>query len=285
MTARNDTDRIVEVNGVDLAVETFGDPADPAILLVGTSMLTFEEEFCELLVGRFVLRYDIRDTGRSVAYPPGQAPYTLRDLVSDAAGVLDVFGLRRAHVVGFSVGGWISQLLALEHPDRVASLTLISTRPTAPGPNDPDLPQHDEKLTAQIRSTPQPDWTDRAAVIDYLVDRDRRLAGTGSFDDEARRAHATRVVDRTTNVASSLTNIAFIDHGERWRHRLNQVRASTLVIHGTEDRFFPLGNGQALADEIPGARLRPIERMGHELPRTAWDEVVPAILRHTSPGS
>lgn len=276
--------KLVRVNGVDLCVETFGDPADPAILLVGTTMLGWDEAFCQRLVAgrRLVIRYDIRDTGRSVSYPPGAPAYALRDLVADAAGVLDAFAAGRAHVGCFSAGGWIGQLLALDHPGRVSSLILISTRPTAPGSNDGDLPEHDEELMAYIMSTPQPDWSDRAAVLDYLVDRDRQFAGSFPFDEASRRAVAGRVYDRTTNMVSSLTNIAFIDHGDRWRSRLGQVSAPTLVIHGTEDRFFPIGNGQALADEIPGARLLAIERMGHELPEPAWDQIVPAILRHTS---
>lgn len=277
-------DKRVQVNGVDLCVEAFGEPVDRPILLVGTSMLTWEEDFCKRLVAgrRFVIRYDIRDTGRSVSYPSRAAPYTLRDLVADAAGVLDAFNLDRAHSVCFSVGGWIGQLLALDHPDRVTSLTLIATRPTAPGPNDADLPEHGEEIMAHLRWTPPPDWSDRTAVVDYLVDRDRRLAGSYPFEEAGRRALAGRVFDRTTNMASSLTNIAFIDHGERWRERLGQVKAPTLVIHGTEDGFFPIGNGRALVNEIPGARLLPIQGMGHELPRAAWDPIVTAILRHTS---
>ncbi|MGI8911783.1 MAG: alpha/beta fold hydrolase [Rubrobacteraceae bacterium] len=279
-------EKIVHANGVDLCVETFGDRADPAILLVGTSMLSWEDEFCELLAASpwFVIRYDIRDTGRSVGYEPGAPPYTLRDLVADAVGLLDMFGLTRAHLVGFSAGGWIAQLAALDHPDRVASLTLISTRPTAPGPNDPDLPEHSEELMAYIMGAPEPDWSDRAAVIGHLLEGERRFAGSHPFDEAARRDIAGRLVDRTADVAWSTTTFAAIDCGDRWRKRLAEVSAPTLVIHGTEDSFFPYGNGVALSEEIPGARLLTLERMGHELPRAVWDVVVPAILLHASGG-
>lgn len=128
----------VRANGVDLCAQTFGDTSDPPILLVaGTacSMDWWEDEFCERLAAghRFVVRYDHRDTGRSVNYEPGAPPYTLRDLTADSVGVLDSFGLGRAHLAGMSMGGWISQLVALDYPDRVASLTLISTRPTQIG--------------------------------------------------------------------------------------------------------------------------------------------------------
>ncbi len=279
-------ERIVRANGVDLCVETFGDRGDPAILLAGTSMLSWEDEFCELLASgpRFVIRYDIRDTGRSVGYEPLAPPYTLRNLVADAAGLLDAFGLDRAHFVGFSVGGFVGQLAALDYPDRVASLTLVSTRPTAPGPNDPDLPEHSEEIMAYFVGAPEPDWSDRASVIDHTVEGERQFAGSLPFDEAARREVAARMFDRTADVAWSAATFAAIDCGERWRERLGEVSAPTLVIHGTEDPFFPYGNGVALSEEIPCSRLLTVEKMGHELPRAVWDDVVPAILRHTSDG-
>ncbi len=277
-------ERIVHANGVDLCVETFGDRGGPAILLAGASMLSWENEFCERLASgpRFVIRYDIRDTGRSVGYEPLAPPYTLRDLVADAVGLLDAFGLGRAHFVGFSVGGFIGQLAALDHPDRVASLTLISTRPTAPGPNDSNLPEHSEEIMAYIMGTPDPDWPDRTAVITHTVEGERRFAGSLPFDEAARREIAGRVFDRTSDIAWSAATFAAIDCGDRWRERLGEVGAPTLVIHGSEDPFFPYGNGVALSEEIPASRLLTVEKMGHELPHAVWDVVVPAILKHTS---
>ncbi|HUH21435.1 MAG TPA: alpha/beta fold hydrolase, partial [Gaiellaceae bacterium] len=114
---------MIKANGVDLCTEAFGDPADPAILLVmgvGGSMLWWEEGFCRLLAeaGRFVIRYDHRDTGRSVTYEPGAPEYTEADLVADAVGVLDAYGIAAAHVVGVSAGGAFAQLLALAFPER-----------------------------------------------------------------------------------------------------------------------------------------------------------------------
>jgi pimeloyl-ACP methyl ester carboxylesterase len=122
------------VRGVELCAETFGDPSAPPLLLImgsGASMDWWEEDFCERLAagGRFVVRYDHRDTGQSVTYPPGKPDYTGDDLMADAVGVLDALGLASAHVVGMSMGGALAQLVALDHPDRVASLTLISTSP------------------------------------------------------------------------------------------------------------------------------------------------------------
>ncbi|PZG38129.1 alpha/beta hydrolase [Spongiactinospora gelatinilytica] len=278
-----DAQTVTHVNGADLCLETFGDRDDPAVLLIGSSMLTWPDGLCRRLAeDRFVIRYDMRDTGRSVSYGHRAAPYTLRDLVTDAMGLLDVLRLPAAHVAGFSVGGWIAQLAALDHPAKVASLTLIGTRPTAPGPADADLPEHDAELMQRMMSTPEPDWNDRESVIEHLVESDRLFAGTAPIDEAERRAVAERTFDRTPDVAASLTNIAFIDHGARWRERLAEIKAPTLVLHGTHDRFFPYGNGAALAREIPGARLVPLEGVGHELPRHAWDTLLSELIAHTT---
>ena len=245
----------------------------------------WEDGFCERLMAgcRFVIRYDHRDTGRSVSYEPGGAPYSLRDLAEDAVGLLDALGLESAHLVGMSMGGWIGQLVALDHPDRVVSLTLISTSPTA-GPSDPDLPEMSQELQAFFaEEVSEPDWSDREAVIDYIAEGERPFAGSRPFEEAAIREIAARVFDRTTNLASGFTNHAGIDSEDRWRERLGEVSVPTLVIHGTEDPMYPYGNAVALAKEIPGAQLLALERVGHEVPPGAlWDVVVPAILRHTA---
>src|SRR3954454_6823696 len=131
-TARSMAERMIQANGVELCAEAFGDARDPPILLImgiGASMLWWEEGFCGMLAGggRFVIRYDHRDTGRSATYEPGRPEYTGADLVADAAGVLDAYKLAAANIVGVSAGGALAQLLALDAPDRVLSLTLIST--------------------------------------------------------------------------------------------------------------------------------------------------------------
>jgi pimeloyl-ACP methyl ester carboxylesterase len=287
---REQGERIIRANGVDLCVQTFGDRADPPILLTmggGSSMDWWEDGFCERLAAgsRFVLRYDHRDTGRSVSYEPGAAPYSLRDLAEDAVGLLDALGLDSAHVVGMSMGGWIGQLVALDYPDRVASLTLVSTSPTA-GPSDPDLPEMSEELQAFFaEEASEPDWSDRTAVIDSIVEGERRFAGSRPFEEAAIREVAARAFDRTTDFASSIVNHATIDSGDRWRERLWEVSVTTLVIHGTEDPMYPYPNAVALAKEIPGAQLLGLERVGHEVPpRALWDVVVGAILRHTESG-
>lgn len=280
MPSHRSPEYLVTVGDVHLCVTTFGDQRHLPVLLPSTSRLCWEDQFCERLAaaGRFVLRYDTRDTGRSTAYPAGSPGYTLPDLVSDLIGLLDVFELPRAHLVGFSVAGWICQLAALDHPDRVSALTLINTRPTAPGPADPDLPEHSDRIMKFFTETPPPDWSDRAAVIDYGVEQASVRAGTHGFDEQEARQQATSMVDRTTDMAAAVRNLAFVEAGPRWRERLGDIAVPTLVVHGTDDPFFPFGNGQAIAREIPGADLLPLDGIGHELPATTWDRLLAAML-------
>jgi pimeloyl-ACP methyl ester carboxylesterase len=271
---------------VELCVQTFGDKPDPALLLIAggaSSMDWWEDDFCEQLAagGCFVIRYDHRDTGQSASYPPGAPGYDGRDLVEDAVGVLDALAVGRAHVVGMSMGGGIAQELALVYPNRVASLTLISTSPAVPREADePALPPPSDELRKRFAEPlPEPDWSDRAAVVDYLIEDWRPYFGSGSFDETALRELAARVVERTTNIASSMTNHSVMEQGEPVRARLGEIRAPTLVVHGTDDPLFPYAHGEALASEIPGARLLRLDGVGHQHPpRATWDEVVPAIL-------
>jgi pimeloyl-ACP methyl ester carboxylesterase len=182
--------------------------------------------------------------------------------------------------VGQSSGGAMAQVMALDHPQRVASLTLIATSPAGP---EPDLPPMTDEARAAFGAIAEPDWSDREAVIDYLTEQWRAGAGRSRpFDEQGTRALSARVVDRTRNIESSLRNHYAAEGGERWRERLAGLATPTLVVHGTEDPLFPLGHGEALAREIPGAELLALEGAGHELPRRDWDIVVPAILAHTS---
>jgi pimeloyl-ACP methyl ester carboxylesterase len=278
------TEAIVRANGVDLCVETFGDPRAPAILLISgaaASMDWWDTEFCRRIAegGRLVIRYDHRDTGRSVTYPPGAPGYTGPELADDAAALIDVLAGGRAHVAGLSMGGGIAQYLAVEHAARVATLTLMST---SPGPAS-DLPPMADRLRATFADpAPEPDWSDHDAVVEYLVEEQRPYAGPDTFDEQRVREIARRVVGRTAGLGSS-GNHWVIDGGEDLRPRLGEITAPALVIHGTQDPLFPPGHGAALAREIPGAELLLLDGVGHEPPpRATWDLVVPALLRHTA---
>ncbi|MFJ6675477.1 alpha/beta fold hydrolase [Actinosynnema sp. NPDC091369] len=280
------TERILRANGVDLCVDTLGTPADPAVLLVAGasgSLLSWPDGFCARLAdgGRYVIRYDHRDTGRSVTYPPGEPGYGFEDLVADAVGVLDALAVSRANVVGISMGAGIAQSLALDFADRVASLTLIATSPA--GPNEPGLPPIAPALAEHFAAggTPAPDWTDRDAVIEHLVAARRPFAGPRPVDDDEARAEAGRVVDRARDIASAANHFR-VSGGEPTRPRLGAITAPTLVLHGDADPLLPPGHGEAMAREVPGARLVLLEDTGHELPPGVWDVVVPAIIEHSA---
>src|SRR3954471_3830119 len=237
---------MIQANGVELCTEPFGDPADPPVLLVmgtGASMLWWDEDLCRMLAGggRFVVRYDHRDTGRSVTYEPGRPGYTGADLVADAAGVLDSYGIPAAHLVGVSAGGAFAQLLALDFPDRVLSLVLISTSPATPG--DRGLPPPTKEF-GRFLATAEVDWSDAESVIDYMVDYSRMLAGgQRPFDEAGVRALVRRDIERARNFAAAQNHDILPDDG-RSRASLSSIIVPTLVIHGTADPMFPVGHGE-----------------------------------------
>ncbi|MFN8591812.1 MAG: alpha/beta hydrolase [Thermomicrobiales bacterium] len=279
---RVSSEQIVSANGVQLCAQTFGDAHDPAMLLIhgaATSMQGWDEAFCRRLAagGRFVIRYDHRDTGQSVSYPPGQPPYALRDLASDALGLLDAYKVESAHLLGRSMGAGIAMLAALDAPARVESLTLIGA-----SPGGDDLPPMSVEFLAYIRQ-PAPDWTDLDAATEHVLGLLRIFAGaSGHLREEPLREQIRREWDRTRNVASSQINHFAMDTGAPIRERLGAISAPTLVIHGDRDPVFPLGHAHALVSSIPRARLLVLEETAHELPRAEWDTVIPALLAHTS---
>jgi pimeloyl-ACP methyl ester carboxylesterase len=275
---------MIQANGAELCTESFGNPADPTVLLlmgIGASMLFWEEEFCRRLAGerRFVVRYDHRDTGRSTAYPPGKPGYTGADLSLDAIAVLDGVGIDAAHLVGVSAGAGIAQEIALEHPGRALSLVLISGSP-ATGV-DRALPPPTPEF-GRFVSTETVDWSDRESVVEYLVAYGRLLVGgERPFDEDGYRDLVRRDVERARDFAS-LQNHDAMAHGEGTSRRLSEIAAPTLVIHGGADPMFPLGHGEALAEEIPGARLVRLDGAGHGVDREDWDEILSAIASHTA---
>lgn len=271
---------MVQANGVELGVEGFGDPADPAVLLVHgacASMLWWEAELCERIAacGRYVVRFDNRDTGRSVSYPAGRPGYSLRDLAHDAIGVLDALGIRRAHLVGRSMAGAIVVSAAHDHPERVASLTLVST--TTGGA---DLPPMSPEFLSYVGSG-GPDPGDPAAVVEHVVGLMAVYSGGSPHHDEhAARAIAEQDLTRTRDIAACLTNHFVIEFDTV--AALGDLSVPTLVVHGELDPVFPLPHGEALRDAIPGATLLVMEKTGHELPAPLWDVVVPALIAHTA---
>ncbi|GHH29057.1 alpha/beta fold hydrolase [Lentzea cavernae] len=266
----------MRINGVELCFETFGSPSDPAVLLIHgacASMLWWETELCTALAarGRFVVRYDNRDTGLSESYPPGQPGYALSDMVLDAVGILDALGVARAHVVGRSMSGAIALALGVEHADRVASLTFVATTT-----GDPDLPQMTE---AFLEASAVESSSDVESIVSVL----RAYAGSSPyFDEEHVRRLAVQDVARTVNLESAMTNHFRIEFDAPRDGGFGDVVAPTLVVHGSLDPVFPLAHGEALRDAVPGASLLVLDSVGHDLPRPVWPEFVDALVRHTA---
>jgi pimeloyl-ACP methyl ester carboxylesterase len=271
-----------------ICVEAIGDRADPAILLIGAatwSMDWWDDGLCRRLAdrGRLVVRYDQRDTGRSTSYPAGAPGYTGADQVADAVAVLDALAIDRAHVVGLSMGGGVAQRLALEHRDRLATLTLMSTSPIDPGIEG--LPGIAPELQATFSDeSPEPDWQDRDAVIDHIVEGERPYAGPGNFDEPRLRAIAGRVFDRTNDIAASMANHFILREDAPGDARLSRLEGlPTLVLHGTADPMFPPAHGRAIADAIPGARLVELDGVGHQLPPpSTWEFLIDTLIEHTA---
>ena len=274
----------VNANEVALGIESFGDDDAPLVLLAGgTTMLSWPDALCERLAagGRRVVRYDLRDSGESTTANPKAPAYTLRDLAADAAALADALGGGPAHLAGIGVGGMVAQVAALDHPGAFSALTLAGTRPVAPGKPDADLPDHDQATMKRLFAHAMPDWTDREAVAEFAAVRAEILGD----DPGAARATAARIWDRTPGTAPPIQManqlgmvFAKLNCKPRWRERLPEIEIPTLVVHGRRVPFFPVGNGEAIAHEIPGARLLVLEDAATAVPDSAAGEVAEAML-------
>ncbi|ESY26994.1 alpha/beta hydrolase [Mesorhizobium sp. LNJC391B00] len=270
----------------EIVSQTFGDPGDPAILLIMgamASMLWWPEALCKKLAGEghFVIRYDNRDTGLSTKYTPGEPPYTFDDMADDAVRVLDGCGIGKAHVVGMSMGGMIAQRLVLKHPSRVITLTVISSSPV--GIDTSHLPGTTEAYMEHSADGAKVDWSDRDQVIGFVVKDARAIASNAHpFDEKAMRAFVQQDYDRSGGFLSA-TNHFMLKSCEDLKGRLCEIKVPLLVIHGTSDPIFPVEHGAALADAVAGGRLVRVEGGGHELHPDDWGTIVAAIVTHTKP--
>jgi len=278
--------RHIVANEISLHCEAVGDRADPAVLLIMGAMSSavwWPEDFCRELAdrGRYVIRYDHRDTGRSTSYPPGRASYTVEDLADDAVGVLEGYELERAHVVGMSLGGYLSQLIALKHPSRVLTLTLIASERLAMA--DPDLPSIDPSIIDYHASAAELDWWDRDSVVAHQVGAWRINSGSAHpFDEPAIRAMAEADFDRTPSLLTTFNHATLAD-AIGWVDRLDEIDVPALVVHGTEDPVLPYAHALALEAALPKASLLTLEGSGHELHQADWPAILDAVAQHTAP--
>jgi pimeloyl-ACP methyl ester carboxylesterase len=283
----------VAANGIEIHYERFGRTTDPALLLVcglGTQSVGFEDELVGMLVelDLQVIRYDNRDVGLSswmegsvdgfdaalaTAFMCGEvdAPYTLADMAADGIALLDALGIRSAHIFGTSMGGMIVQTMAIEHPDRVRSMTSVMSTTGEPEYGTPDA----QCLTALVSiMAPVESREERVAQGVEL----QRLIGTASAWDEDRvREKVELFVDRAYNppgVARQL--LAILASGHR-ADALPGVRTPTMVLHGDADPLVHLSGGRRTAELVPDAELRVMEGMGHDLPPGYWGRAVEAV--------
>ncbi|MGN9786332.1 alpha/beta fold hydrolase [Nonomuraea sp. ZG12] len=295
--------KLIDIDGVELYTEEFGDPAHPPVLLVAGSMsqgIMWPDELVGRLVagGRRVIRYDHRDTGRSGTVDFDANPYSWLDLKDDVLRVMDAYGLTGVHLVGHSAGGLISQIVAVERPARVLTLTLVGASPLGMGEGEvimralmgepqpegslpPPTPEFVACFTELITGTPP---TTRGEEIDRMIAEARVLNGTAlPFDEDAERRLAERVHERARDLS------ALVNHRRAGTENpgfepvgvLGQVKAPTLVIEGTHEPAKP-GHGAIIAERIPGARLLMVQDMGHLIAPQVVEELAGVLLAHTA---
>ncbi len=288
--------QMAKTNGIELCYETFGAPdAEPLILIMGlgAQMIHWDDEFCRDLAARGfrVIRFDNRDIGHSTKMSGGkplrpmellklrifkvapEAPYKLWDMANDVVGLMDALGIKAAHIVGASMGGMIAQEIAMQHPNRVLSLTSIMS-----STGNPRLPQPTREASAILLAPPP---TTKEEYLDRFGKTWKVLRG-GSFPlDEAKdHERAERTYARGLNPAGVGRQLrAILASGNR-KDRLRSVRAPTLVIHGTVDPLVRVEAGKDTAASIPGAKLLLVEGMGHALPIPMWPTLIGAIAEH-----
>jgi pimeloyl-ACP methyl ester carboxylesterase len=275
--------------GITLCYQTVGDPRDPPMLLImgiGSQMIGWPDGFCELMAERsfFVVRFDNRDSGRSTSLdvlglPSVTAafqkrldapPYLFTDMADDCAGLLAALGIRAAHVVGASLGGFVAQTLTIEQPDRVLSLASVMSSTGSAQVGQP-TPAAMEALM-----TRPPD--DRDGYVETIAEI-RGVIGSTGFDQDTDwiRETAGRAFDRGVNPAGTQRQlVASICSGTR-HDRLGEITAPTVVLHGTVDPLIDKSGGVATAEAIPGAELVLIDGWGHDLPPGVWERVADAI--------
>jgi pimeloyl-ACP methyl ester carboxylesterase len=283
-------EQFADIGQVRLCYETFGDPADPPMLLImglGTQMVAWREDFCRQLVERgfFVIRFDNRDSGRSTSMKGRpvtlremvtgrvqKPPYTLAEMADDALGLLDHLGIQRAHVVGASMGGMIAQHFAMRYPGRLLSLTSIMSTTGGRFVGQPKM-----AVIPLFLSTPnggKEDYIERAVKLFRAVGSKKR------FDEDYVREGAALAWDRGLNVAGTGRQLAAITADGNRSKRLSRITTPTLVIHGKDDRLVSSSGGKATAKAIKGAKLFLVDDMGHDLPRPIWPQLIDAIVEN-----
>ena len=277
-------EEIIKIDNVEICTESFGNPKNPAVLLIMGAMSSldwWDEDFCLRLAEheRFVIRYDHRDLGRSTTYPPGTSNYTITDMADDAIGVLAAYSIDKAHIVGMSLGGMIGQILALRYPDRIDSLTLIAS--SVFGKEAEKLPPMDQRILDYHTKSASIDWSNQEETVPYLAGGWKILSGTKPYEEKRMYKLAEREAARAKQLPSRF-NHALLQGGGQYYDRLSEITIPTLIIHGTEDPALPYEHGLALAKAIAHANLIALDRTGHEVHSEDWEQIIKSIVRISS---
>ena len=264
----------VEVNGVRLWWEDFGDPANPHVVLIigaNATAMTWVAELYEPIVvaGFHVVRFDNRDIGLSQWIDFEAQPYTLDDMAADTVGLMDALSIDRAHLIGESMGGMIAQLIALNYPDRVLTLTSMCSSPAAA---DPDLPPIPDEII-EIAMAPLPET--RAERVEHLLETYRAMAGK-PFDEQHNRTLIETDMDRGFNPMPAHA-LVLLSAPSR-RDALQHLDLPVLVIHGDADPVLRYEHGVATAKAIPGAKFVTVAGAGHIDLCERVDDLLPPIL-------
>lgn len=275
-------EKIISFNDIHICTESFGDINDPTILLImgaTSSMIWWEEEFCKTLSnqGFHVIRYDNRDVGKSITYEYGHPGYTFEDLADDAIQVLNAYKVDKAHIVGMSMGGIITQIVALKHPSRALTISLIMTSNF-----DSRLPKKDSKVTEALGENKITNWQNKKEVIECFMKKSRILTSSKRvLDEEKVRRLNEEEFDRASNLQSR-ENHGFIRGWGSYLSRTDEINLPTLVIHGTDDPIIPYEHGVNLSKVISNAVLVTLDGAGHELHYNDWDKIINAISKHVA---
>jgi len=267
----------VAANGIDLYYDRFGEPGDPVLLMVnglGSQCVRYDDALCEALVDRYlqVIRFDNRDVGLST-HLGGGASYTLADMAADAVGLLDALEFERAHVWGCSMGGMIAQVLAIDFPERVASLTSIMSTT-----GERDVGRASPAIVASLMELTTP-TDDLDLAVDRAVANARVIGSPGEWDEAWQRRRQRAFVERAYDPAGVGRQIAAVSASPDRAEGLAELDLPTLVIHGDADPLVDISGGRRTAELVPGAELLVIEGMGHDLPPFYWSPIVEATTQ------
>lgn len=274
--------KIVKNDNIEIYTESFGNPTNPAVILImgaSASMIWWDEKFCKKIAekGFFVIRFDNRDTGCSSCYEPGNPKYDVMDMTQDIVNVLSAYNIERAHIIGMSLGGMLAQILSICHPEKVITLTLVSS---SVWDDNPDLPSISERILQYHSSAGNIDWGNKNEIVKYMVGGWKLLNGSRHpFNEKQANQLAEIEINRARNLLS-MFNHALLKGGESLYGKSKNIDKPTLIIHGTEDPVLPFVHALEIEKTIKNSKLVKLEGAGHEIHASDWELILCELEKH-----